>query len=198
MRFIKEHSYEIVRLFLNQIALAFFGLVLFFATGLASDGKVGVFSLVASIFSVLFYLYILYATVLEMGQKDSIKVESGSLKEDRLKGLKLILLAQVPNFLILFVMGLGWILAYLFRLATPGLYMYSFSVVVMQFLQAMYNGIVSFIIPSAAEQGSALLLFAAFCISTLPQILVCFGAYILGLKNKPLFGGHEPKTHFHS
>lgn len=187
MNYIKKHSYDIVRLFLNQIAMAFFGLVLFFATGMANDGEVGVFSLVASIFSILFYLFILYATLNEMGMKDQIRVESGAIRKDAHHGLKLILLSQIPNFLFLLLMGIGWVLAYLFGLHTVGLNLYTVAQLVLHFLHAMYNGLIQFFIPAASTQSETLVLLLVYLLTPIPQILVAWGSYALGMKRQARF-----------
>ena len=109
MQFLKRNSYDIVRLVLNQFALAVFGVVLTTAARMRADGGFDWLTLVVSIFSTLFYLYILYATLLEMGGKHKVKIDSGSMAEDKHLGLKLMLFAQIPNFLILFLMLLGWV-----------------------------------------------------------------------------------------
>ena len=54
--FFRENSYSMVRLFLNQIALTVFGTMLALATA-----KNDTLLIVTSIFSVLFYLYLVYS-----------------------------------------------------------------------------------------------------------------------------------------
>ena len=83
MGFIKENSYQIVRLMLFQFAMAVFGIVLIFATRMASDGAFSPLSLVASTLSVGLYMYILYATVQELGAKDKIRYEHSEEKDSR-------------------------------------------------------------------------------------------------------------------
>ena len=198
MQFIKKNSYDIIRLFLNQLALAFFGLILFFATGMANEGEVGTITLVTSIFSVLFYLYILYATLNEMGMKDAIKIEAGSITRDNAHGLKLILFAQLPNFVLIVLMALGWCLSYLFGAPSVGLNLYTISMVILHFLEAMYQGIIQFFFPSAVDMWDALWVLLLYMASTIPQILVCWLSYYLGTKNIRLFFGKAPTTHDHS
>ena len=195
MQFAKKNSYDIIRLFLNQIALSFFGLILLFATGMANDGKVGTISLVTSIFSVLFYLYILYATLNELGMKDAIKIEAGTLKADSCRGLKLILWAQSPNFIVVLLMALGWIISYPLGAPNAGLNLYTVAMVILHFLQAMYQGIIQFFFPSAVDMWDALWVLLLYIASLIPQILVCWLSYYLGTKNIKLFFGKAPTSH---
>lgn len=55
MKFIKENSYNMFKMFLDQIAMTVFGTMLSFAT-LKNEGLL----LASSIFSILFYLMLLY------------------------------------------------------------------------------------------------------------------------------------------
>ena len=197
MQFLKKHSYDVVRLFLNQVALAFFGLILFFATGMANDGEIGIITLLVSVLSVLFYLYILYATLNEMGMKDAVRIEAGSLKKDTYHGLKLIALAQIPNMVFILMMAIGWLLAYVFGAPNIGLNLYTISLVVLHFLQAMYEGIIQFFFPSAVNMWDALWVLLLYIASVIPQLLVCWLSYYLGLKNIRLFFGKAPTTDSH-
>ena len=54
MQFLKRNSYDIVRLVLNQFALAVFGVVLTTAARMRADGGFDWLTLVVSIFSTLF------------------------------------------------------------------------------------------------------------------------------------------------
>ena len=129
-----------------------------------------------------------------MGMKDAIRIESGSIVADKLYGLKLILCAQIPNFLFIFLMALGWMSAYLFGAPTFGLNLYTVAMVVMHFLEAMYQGIIQFFFPSAATMWDALWVLLIYVATTLPQILVCWVSYYLGTKNIRLFFGKAPTT----
>jgi hypothetical protein len=187
MRFFKDHSYEIVRLFLNQFALAVFGIVLVLASTMANDGSYGILSLIAGVFSALFYLFILYATMQEMGAKDRIKIEGNRMKRDSQCGLKIMLFAQVPNFVLLVLMLLGYLLCFVFGSQAFGLNLYTIARMILLFLQAMYTGIIGYLLPVSTTAKDNLLVLIAYAVSVLPGILVCWGSYILGLKDKKLF-----------
>ena len=194
MRFFKENSYEIVRLFLNQFALAVFGLVLVMAARMWSGGEFNWLSLVASIFSVLFYLYILYATLLEIGMKHRVKIECGSRERDVFFGLKLMLFAQVPNFLVLLLMFFGWLFGYAVVNSSFGIGLYGVMQMIMYFLQSMYDGIIGAIVPTTPNIWNCLWVWLAYFVSVIPGILVCWGSYVLGLHNKKLFFRHPPTS----
>ena len=184
MRFFKENSYEIVRLFLNQIALAVFGIVLFSATLMAGDGQYTYLTLLASIGSVLFYLYILFATLRDLGAKDKIRIEGTGKDEDKNWGLKVALYAQIPNLVVIFLMFLGWFLAYVCGAASFGLNLFSICYVIIGFLQACFKGIQGSIVSSLAGGTQCFLCSLIYLLSTIPVILVCLYSYRLGLSDK--------------
>lgn len=208
MKFIKTNSYDIVRLFLNQFALAVFGLVLINATTLAHGGEYGVLTLITGIVSALFYLYILYATTLELGMKDYVKIQTGRLERDRGKGFKMILLSEMPNIILVILMGIGWLMAFRWgsvndgvadSTVSTGTNMYAICRLIIGFLQAMYSGIIGYFFPGSGVAGDAyafrcLQIIICYAVSVVPSILVCGISYILGLKNKKLFFGRPPTT----
>lgn len=194
MGFIKKNSYEIVRLILNQIALSVFGVVLIMAARMRGKGGFDWLSLVVSIFSTLFYLYVLYATLLEIGGKHRVKVEAGSMARDDCFGLKLMLIAQIPNFVVLACMFFGWLFGHAVANNSFFVGMYGVAQIIMYFLQSMYDGIIGAIIPNAANTMNYFFVWLAYLISVLPAILVSFGSYILGVEDKKLFFKRPPTS----
>ena len=186
MRFVKENSYEIVRLMLNQFAMAVFGLVLTFATRMATDGAFTTLTLAASLLSIGLYLYVLYATVQELGAKDKIRIDGGRAKADKLRGMKLMLWAQIPNFIMLFFMLLGYLLFYVFTTNAAGGGMLAITNVLMYFFQSMYNGLIGAFVGTEESSRNYLMSFLLYLFSVVPGILVCYGSYIMGLKDKTL------------
>lgn len=142
MRFLKTHSYDIVKLFINQIGIMVFSLVLYAAIGSVDDKYQNMVRLYVSIFSILFYCALLYNIAWEHGANDKIRVESGKMKPFKLKGAVLSLYANVLNFIIAICasvfMGV--------HLATASEWSYSaFNVfnIIMRFLSSMYIGVLS-------------------------------------------------------
>ncbi len=186
MRFFVSHSYEVIRLFLNQIAMSVFGLILFGAALGLSDNRSGVWTVLASVFAVAFYLYILFATVRDLGAKDNVKVESGREKYDSLKGIKLGLWAQVPNLLLVLLLWVG-ILISVCGAERVGDSVFALSyIAVHSFLQAVYIGIVDVILPDVlSNRGEMALAALVMLITSIPAIVACWLGYLAGV------GGRE-------
>ncbi len=102
LNFFKKRSYEIVKILIDQIAIALFGISLAFAT---SD--IPALSIVTSIFSILFFLFLIYIMMWDIGYKDSGAIERGNEKISRLTGLYMALVANIPNFILAIFITLG-------------------------------------------------------------------------------------------
>ncbi len=103
MTFWKNNSYDIVRLFINQIGITIFSSVMYFAVELTNinEQTTGNEILVAiSIFATLFYLVLIYTASWEYGAKDKIKIDSGKLTYSSSKGALLSVYANIPNFML--------------------------------------------------------------------------------------------------
>ena len=100
--FFKENSYNVIKLFLNQIGITVFGTML----ALATSGNPSLL-LFSSIFATLFLLVLDYNVCWEIGAKDKIRIDGGRLKPMNGKGALLSLLANVPNLILSLLMGIG-------------------------------------------------------------------------------------------
>ncbi len=175
MRFFKKHSYDIVRLFIIQIGMTIFGLVVTTAMNTAFSGTGAAFGkLAASIFSLVFYLFIIYTTAWEYGSKRQ------SEKEDAGYGWKTALFANVPNLFFALLMLVG-----LFRLVAPNSFfigLYGVAQLLAGLFEAMHLGLIQFILPQA---GNARFVISAiyYLLSSVPCILVAHIAYTFGRKN---------------
>ena len=189
MSFWKKNSYQIVRLFVIQLGIAIFGLVLSFAVSSAfRDRDDSAALLVVSIFSVLFYLFILYSVGWEIGGKDRLRLDSAREKLRGGMGIVLALLAQVPNFLLCTLMLIGGILAFAGSL-TVGARFFTVGYLPASFLDSMYAGITrASLIATHLEQNVSrsyyLVAALLFLATTLPAILVTGFAYWMGLNEK--------------
>ena len=78
-KFFHDYSYNIVKMFVNQFAISIFGVSLTFATTSAHGESQGfdTLTVVVSILSVLFYLFLIYTLAWEIGAKDKISVDAG-------------------------------------------------------------------------------------------------------------------------
>ena len=109
LKFIKGNSKLIIRLFLNQIGMTVFGLMISMTTAAIETARnegepVGagnhVWLFWASVFAVLFYLFICYAALFDEGQRDKIRVEAGRVPYKPAKGFFIALCASAPNFIL--------------------------------------------------------------------------------------------------
>ena len=133
--FLKEYSYSMVKLFLNQIAITLFATMVSIAT--FSDRKI---LLAISIFSILFFLYLNYTTLWEIGSKDQIRVEGGRLKSNSTRGLWMSFGANIPNILLALLTGIGAIINTAFSQS-----MSMICDIISRFLNNMYFGTMNFL-----------------------------------------------------
>ena len=187
-KFYKENSYQIVRCMINQLGITVFALVISAVTQKSEK-----WLLWGSIFATLFYLFLLYTIMWEQGAKDILRIEGGRASLDRFYGFKIAACANLPNLLL----GLLTLIGFIFWDPMVGLEfswagsLYLVSSVIISLLQSMYMGILKWIIPAG---GFHYLVGAiSYLLSPIPAILVCGGAYLLGIKNIRLFF-YDPVT----
>ena len=102
MNFLKNNFGTILKLYINQIGIVIFSLALMFpleSIG-GEDGAKPIWSILASIFSVVFYYVLLYYAVWEIGAKDKIRVDSGRYQPTPARGVLLGLFANIPNLIL--------------------------------------------------------------------------------------------------
>ena len=97
--FWRENGGIIGKLLLYQFGMTFFGIMLFSAAMAAQSQRIWLM-VFASGFSTLFYLYLIYSVLWERGGQDRIRVDGGRAKREPLKGLWIILAANIPNIVI--------------------------------------------------------------------------------------------------
>ena len=95
LEFLKKNGYSILKLFLIQIGMTVFGLMLTMAT--AANRTVMIVSCAAS---VILYLYLLYAQIWEVGAKDQILMLHQGQKPSPAKGFLISLCANALNILL--------------------------------------------------------------------------------------------------
>ncbi|MCQ2385104.1 MAG: hypothetical protein MJ078_00275 [Clostridia bacterium] len=183
MKFFKENTGVVIKLFVNQIGMTIFGLVLTMATV-----KIGMMTLYVSLFSILFYLFLIYTAMWEQGAKDAIKVEAGRLKKDSMFGFKAGFWAAVPNFFGAFLLLIFYLFGYLLTEGAWAQEAFGVMNIILPLFQAMYVGLFSavreVISVREVEYGVTTLLYV---LSSLPMMLVSMGAYVMGLKNRHFF-----------
>lgn len=101
MSFIKRNFHDILRLYINQIGITIFALMLYTACGVVdNDVLLAKLRTVISIFSMLFLFVLLYFVAWEYGARDRIKVDGGKMDRNGAKGILMSLIANIPNFIL--------------------------------------------------------------------------------------------------
>ena len=167
--FFAKYSYTVFKLFLNQFAIALFGVALFSACS-RTENKTLV--LITGIMSILFYLFLQYAVMWEVGAKDGITAAARNTSRGLWRGVVISLLANVLNLLLALVIAIG-------AFAVQGGKLHgiaSVCKVISLFLQGMYMGVLSM------DVGGTMLkvhVWPYFAI-VLPAVLICTVAYVIG------------------
>ncbi|MBQ2766536.1 MAG: hypothetical protein IJF49_00470 [Clostridia bacterium] len=171
--FWRGYSYNIVKMFINQFAIAIFGLTLAIATGKTENPTL---QLICSAFSVLFYLFLIYTMTWEVGASDKIRVDAGRAKATPWRGLIMSLWANIPNF----------ILALLIIVFTPVAVSHQWAgntVAVAKFIalfiEGMYTGLIT-----VEVAGNPLNYYSwTYLLITLPALLTSALSYWAGMHN---------------
>lgn len=163
----KKNGYQVIRLGLYQFGMTLFGLVVAMATS-TSDTLV----FWTGVFSALFYLYLIYSLVYELGQKDGIRIEAGRRKYNPLRGFWLALAANSVNILLGILSFVG-MTVYNANAAEWALEIYGAANTIAKFIQGMYVGILKTFLMDVSF---------ANLLTPIPGIIVCTVGYILGVK----------------
>ncbi len=192
MKIFKENSYDIVKLYVNQLGIMIFSLLLYTAVGSFENEKLSsTLSIFVSAFSICFYLALIYYSMWEIGAKDKIRIDGGRMEPCKQKGLMMGLFANVPNF----VLGLLTVIFTSLVLITgnDGIYGTFVAIfnLIMRLHASMYMGIITEIVPSGLSEGLvdyAEFLIEAILFTVLPIISVAIThlAYYLGSKEKKI------------
>lgn len=92
--YLKENSYNIVKMFLTQIALAMLGVIMSMATHTNDTAF-----LISSILCTVIYVYILYLMTRELGAKDKPAIDGGRATLHPFKGFWIAFCANIPNII---------------------------------------------------------------------------------------------------
>lgn len=171
--FLKQRSYDIVKLFINQIAISIFGNALSLAT--AGENREGL-RIGTSIFSILFYLFIIYVMMWELGAKDSHKIERKDEGQTRAAGLYMSLAASSLNFLLAILVTLGTLIS---ALGNVG----GVAKLIALFTEGMYTGLLAIRVNGVPLNN----LWFTYFLLPLPLILTASVSYLAGSKNFKLF-----------
>ena len=193
-KFWKENSYDIVKMFIYQLGMTVFGLVVSMAMSKLSDsmklpdGQRWPLML-GSVLGSCLYVYLLGYMTAEIGSKDGIRIEAGRAEYNRLKGLYMSLMANSINIVLalfaiigkLCVTNIGFFSSNTSIEAVPAAAgaLNSISELILKLLNGMYLGI-------QVEYFSGNPLF--YLIIVIPSLLICTLAYMRGV-NRITRGG---------
>ena len=177
--FFHKYGYSIAKMFATQFAISIFGATLAMATLTGGSDSLTV---AVSICAILFYMFLLYSMMWEIGSKDGLSVELGKKKYKPFTGLVLALIANIPNFLIAIMFTIGY------PSLSAGVEWGSNICAVMKLalviLEGMYLGVL--IIAKMSVNGIVQQLnnlWWPYFVIILPSLLTCTVAYLLGHKN---------------
>ncbi len=191
MKIFKENSYDIIKLYINQIGIMIFSMLLYTAVGSFENESLSLpMSIFVSVFSTCFYLVLIYYAMWEHGARDKIRIDGGRMEPCKHKGLVMGLFANVPNL----VLGaLSVILMVVFLVSgNDGVYA-GFLVfnTLMRFHDSMLLGVITALVPSLAATKIDYIEFlieaVLFTVLPLVSIGVTHLAYTLGSKEKKIF-----------
>lgn len=177
--FFHRYSYSIVKMFVNQFAISLFGTMISMAT---SATKNEIFTLVGSIFSILFYLVLLYTMIWEIGAKDKISVDVGKKEYRPLTGLYMGLIANIPNLLFAVIYSIGY------PFMETHLWAGNMNFIVRLFTvicEGMYLGVTSVLPLGAAVKLNNM--WWTYYLMTVPAIATATLAYYIGHKDFRFF-----------
>lgn len=149
MRIIRNNFYTVVKLWINQFGVMFLGFLVLLPS---AGSKVPDWVMPAvSLFTVLFYLVLIFWVTLEVGLQDNVRLECGRIRKQWYKGTVLALAANLPSLL-------ASVIACISKALIPGVdyfasakgatgtaaNFYSISTMVNEVLHVMYKGFFRF------------------------------------------------------
>ena len=180
-RFFKDNGAHIAKLFVYQFALTVFGLLLYTVSKYSQNPAIVIG---ISVFSVLFYLFIIYTNIWDIGARDKIRIAGKRLQERPLHGLWLGIAANVPNYILAIASAIGFLCIDRGALTADGKFtspewavnLYGVAHTVGSYLNGTFLGI--------TETLNVFNYPWTLFVITLPQILASALGYYLGTKEK--------------
>ena len=187
---LKDNSYDIARLIINQIGIAIFAIVLYVAMATVGENSRELYDMLkvaSSVASTLFYWALIYTVMWEIGAKDRIKIDSGKAEDFKSKGFLIALLANLPNIILSSLAIIFKAVYMIFGIEAFNTAMLLVSTF-MRFIASMYIGIISGICnPIEPSNLEDLAQSIGYLIMPLLTVLVCHLAYTLGKNNFKFF-----------
>ena len=165
-------------MFVTQLAISLFGLALAFAVPVNHAAlRIG-----TSVFAVLFYLFLIYTRLWEIGYKDHNAFKRGERGLSRLEGVYMGLAANAINFIVAILILAGWLSANVTIDAIAG-----GATLVALLSEGMYIGILS----SAVNGVTLNTVWFMYFVITLPMIVASAAGYLAGSHDFKLLGNSK-------
>ena len=185
MKFLKDNSYDIVKLFINQIGITIFATMLYLPFGTGDDkGFILSARMAVSVFATLFYLFLLYHAAWEFGSVDRMRSDSGKITLTKCKGLRMSLVANIPNYLLATVATVC-IAVHMISGNKSLLVLFGVLNAIMRFLSSMYIGLLQWTF-AALEADAVLYLFwqsVGYVVLPLVSVAVTQFGYSVGVRH---------------
>ena len=171
--FLKKYGYTAVKMFVYQIAFAMFGWAL--ATASIPTENYAL-KLVTSIFSILFYLVLVYIIVWNEGARDRVSADYNKIPRRPWLGAVIGAVGSIPNIILFVLIALGHLI--------PSLEGFSgVCELIALFVEGVYVGILSIQVG-----GNPLRTYwLSYLVIILPLIVTSFLAYFAGFHNFRIF-----------
>ena len=167
--FFKKYGYTTIKMLVYQIALSLFGWAL--ATAAIAAGRDGV-KVVSAIFTILFYLVLIYVMIWQEGARDRISADYNKIPRRPYFGAFLGLVASVPNLVLFLFIAVGEVV--------KGLAGFSGACKVIALLvEGVYVGLLSLKVGTAPLSS----FWWSYLLITLPLIATCYLSYLAGFNN---------------
>lgn len=188
MKFFKENSYDIIRLYINQIGITIFSLLLYIPIlNLKNEALKPKLMVTISVFAILFYFALLYTASWDWGAKDKIRIDAKRIECKKYKGALMALIANIPNFLLATICSITMFIHIQSNAGAAYSVYYVFNSI-LRLSAAMYLGLLQGIF-SAVENNEFNGLFVSLGYLFLPALAigVTHLGYIFGLKEFKIF-----------
>ena len=182
---IRENTSTIVSFLAAQLGMMVFGLVV-----MSSCISLGItwLTVAASVFTIGFYLALIYNKAWLMGGKDRIRIDGGRLEPMPLKGLLVSAVANLLNILAGIIANIGFLLYDKTDLmgTSIGNQMYYIAKAISRFVQSIYIGVLNLIQPYFEVElaaGTTDIHPVFLLLIVLPSLLAATAGYLMGSHN---------------